>query len=63
MVLARLAPRVDAGVDGEPGDDERHDDRVLGHMDLCWMNSADIKPISFQDHEDDDNRVRKLSAI
>lgn len=40
-----------------------HDDRVLGHMDLCWMNSADIKPINFQDHVEDDNRVRKLSAI
>jgi hypothetical protein len=40
-----------------------HDDRVLRHMDLCWMNSSDIKPISFQDHDEDNDRVRKLSAI
>jgi DNA-binding HxlR family transcriptional regulator len=40
-----------------------HDDRVLGHMDLCWMNSADIKAISTDASAEDDNRVRKLSAI
>jgi DNA-binding HxlR family transcriptional regulator len=39
-----------------------HDERVLGHMDLCWMNVADITPISANTHEADD-RVRKLSAI
>lgn len=37
-----------------------HDDRVLGHMDLCWMNSVDIKPL----HEiSNQGSVRKLSAI
>jgi DNA-binding HxlR family transcriptional regulator len=40
-----------------------HDDRVLGHMDLCWMNSADIKAVSTDASAEDDNRVRKLSAI
>ena len=43
-----------------------HDDRVLDHHDLCWMNSADIKPLHAQNHADDDrldDRVRKLSAI
>jgi sulfide:quinone oxidoreductase len=40
-----------------------HDDRVLGHMDLCWMNSADIKPISNAVFAEHDDRVRKLSAI
>jgi len=39
-----------------------HDERVLGHMDLCWMNAADITPISADTPEVDD-RVRKLSAI
>jgi DNA-binding HxlR family transcriptional regulator len=39
-----------------------HDARVLGHMDLCWMNAADITPISAAPPEVDD-RVRKLSAI
>jgi DNA-binding HxlR family transcriptional regulator len=39
-----------------------HDARVLGHMDLCWMNAADITPISADTPEVDD-RVRKLSAI
>jgi len=32
-------------------------------MDLCWMNSADIKPISTDDHSEDNDRVRRLSAI
>ena len=40
-----------------------HDDRVLGHMDLCWMNSADIKAISSDANAEHDDRVRKLSAI
>ena len=40
-----------------------HDDRVLGHMDLCWMNSADIQPINASDIAGEDSRVRKLSAI
>lgn len=40
-----------------------HDDRVLGHMDLCWMNSADIKSVEASEHIDEDSRVRKLSAI
>lgn len=40
-----------------------HDDRVLRHMDLCWMNSAEIKPISKQSDEDEQGSVRKLSAI
>ena len=43
-----------------------HDDRVLDHHDLCWMNSADIKPLNAQNQADDDrldDRVRKLSAI
>lgn len=40
-----------------------HDDRVLGHMDLCWMNSADIKPVNASELMDEDSRVRKLSAI
>ncbi len=40
-----------------------HDDRVLGHMDLCWMNSADIKAISHNANVEHDDRVRKLSAI
>ena len=40
-----------------------HDGRVLGHMDLCWMNSADIKPISNAVFAEHDDRVRKLSAI
>jgi hypothetical protein len=39
-----------------------HDERVLGHMDLSWMNTADITPIS-SDTDEVDNRVRKLSAI
>ena len=40
-----------------------HDDRVLGHMDLCWMNSADIKPVNASELSEEDSRVRKLSAI
>jgi DNA-binding HxlR family transcriptional regulator len=40
-----------------------HDDRVLGHMDLCWMNSADIKAISPDAGAEHNDRVRKLSAI
>lgn len=40
-----------------------HDDRVLGHMDLCWMNSADIQPINANASADEDSRVRKLSTI
>jgi hypothetical protein len=39
-----------------------HDERVLGHMDLSWMNTADLTPIS-SDTDEGDNRVRKLSAI
>lgn len=37
-----------------------HDDRVLSHMDLCWMDSADIKPLN---EKADQGTVRKLSAI
>ena len=40
-----------------------HDDRVLRHIDLCWMNSADIKPINASELAEEDSRVRKLSAI
>jgi DNA-binding HxlR family transcriptional regulator len=40
-----------------------HDDRVLGHMDLWWMNSADIKPINASEISGEDSRIRKLSAI
>jgi hypothetical protein len=40
-----------------------HDNRVLGHMDLCWMNSADIKPLYANEDAEGDNLVRKLSAI
>ena len=40
-----------------------HDDRVLGQMDLCWMNSADIKPVNASELSEEDSRVRKLSAI
>lgn len=40
-----------------------HDGRVLGHMDLSWMNSADITPIRADTHDDMGDRVRKLSAI
>jgi DNA-binding HxlR family transcriptional regulator len=39
-----------------------HDDRVLDHHDLCWMNTADIKPLH-DANEAGDDRVRKLSAI
>ena len=39
------------------------DERVLGHMDLCWMNSADITPINASSADDMGDRVRKLSAI
>ncbi len=39
-----------------------HDDRVLDHHDLCWMNSSDIKPLNADDGEAE-RRVRKLSAI
>lgn len=39
-----------------------HDERVLRHMDLCWINTSDITPISV-DLDKVDNRVRKLSAI
>ena len=37
-----------------------HDDRVLNHMDLCWMNSGDIKPLN---EKGDERMVRRLSAI
>ena len=40
-----------------------HDDRILRHMDLCWMNSADIKPVNASELSEEDSRVRKLSAI
>jgi DNA-binding HxlR family transcriptional regulator len=40
-----------------------HDDRVLNHNDLCWMNSADIKPLNAAEDASSDDRVRKLSAI
>lgn len=40
-----------------------HDGRVLGHMDLSWMNSADITHIRADTHDDMGDRVRKLSAI
>ncbi|MEP7351519.1 MAG: helix-turn-helix domain-containing protein [Sphingorhabdus sp.] len=40
-----------------------HDGRVLGHMDLCWMNSADIKPINASEIDGEDSRIKKLSAI
>ena len=40
-----------------------HDDRILRHMDLCWMNSADIKPVNASELAEEDSRVRKLSAI
>ena len=40
-----------------------HDDRILTHRDLCWMNSADIKPVSATEANEEDGRVRKLSAI
>jgi DNA-binding HxlR family transcriptional regulator len=40
-----------------------HDERVLGHMDLCWMNSADITRINANLPHNMDDRIRKLSAI
>lgn len=40
-----------------------HDGRVIDHNDLCWMNSADIKPLHAHDDGEADGRVRKLSAI
>ena len=40
-----------------------HDDRVLDHHDLCWMNVADIKPLSASEDASADDRVRKLSSI
>ena len=40
-----------------------HDERVLGYMDLSWMNSADITPIRADANDDMGDRVRKLSAI
>ena len=40
-----------------------HDDRVLAHMDLCWMNSSDIKPLHAAEDAEMGDRVRKLSAI
>ena len=40
-----------------------HDERVLGYMDLSWMNSVDITPIRADANDDKGDRVRKLSAI
>lgn len=39
-----------------------HDDRVLGHMDLCWIDASDIQSL---EQEDSGERaiVRKLGAI
>jgi DNA-binding HxlR family transcriptional regulator len=40
-----------------------HDDRVLAHMDLCWINASEIKPLDASDLESKQGSVRKLSAI
>ena len=40
-----------------------HDERVLGYMDLSWMNSLDITPIRADANDDMSDRIRKLSAI
>ena len=40
-----------------------HDERVLGYMDLSWMNSSDITPVRVDALDDISDRVRKLSAI
>jgi hypothetical protein len=40
-----------------------HDERVLGYMDLSWMNSSDITPVRLDASDDISDRVRKLSAI
>jgi DNA-binding HxlR family transcriptional regulator len=40
-----------------------HDDRVLGHMDLCWINASEIKSLDAVDEDQKQGSVRKLSAI
>ncbi len=40
-----------------------HDDRVLGHMDLCWINASEIKATGDETQNESQGSVRKLSAI
>jgi DNA-binding HxlR family transcriptional regulator len=40
-----------------------HDDRVLGHMDLCWINASEIKALDAVNVDQKQGSVRKLSAI
>jgi DNA-binding HxlR family transcriptional regulator len=39
------------------------DDRVLGPMDLCWIDASEIKTIADSSNADNQGSVRKLSAI
>ncbi|MEE9433157.1 MAG: helix-turn-helix domain-containing protein [Sphingorhabdus sp.] len=40
-----------------------HDDRVLSHMDLCWMDVSDIKRLDDDSAGHSSSSMRKLSAI
>lgn len=40
-----------------------HDDRVLSHQDLCWMDIKDIKPLHDGSTNGAATNLRKLSAI
>lgn len=40
-----------------------HKGRVLGHMDLCWIDASEIKAIDESEQDGDQGSVRKLSAI
>lgn len=40
-----------------------HDDRILGHKDLCWIDASEIKPVSSNSEDGDQQSLRRLSAI
>jgi DNA-binding HxlR family transcriptional regulator len=40
-----------------------HDDRVLAHMDLSWINASEIKALDENNQDQAQGSVRKLSAI
>ncbi len=40
-----------------------HDDRVLNHMDLCWIDASEIRPHSAGKADNPHPQSRKLSAI
>ncbi len=40
-----------------------HDNRILSHEDLCWIDSSELDGKSAADHDEDRSNIRKIGSI